>query len=152
MPAISLSNLSGWRLATELDKLARSHDLVIVDSPPQIETDAKLAIRAATLVLVPIQPSPPDFWAAEGTLKLATTERRTARILLNRAPASGKLRSAVEAEITKAGYPILAASLGNRIGFAGAFAQGLGVTETAPRSLAAQELRAVLDEIAELLP
>ena len=152
VPAISLSNLSGWRLATELDKLARSHDLVIVDSPPQIETDAKLAIRAATLVLVPIQPSPPDFWAAEGTLKLATTERRTARILLNRAPASGKLRSAVEAEITKAGYPILAASLGNRIGFAGAFAQGLGVTETAPRSLAAQELRAVLDEIAELLP
>ena len=58
----------------------------------------------------------------------------------------------MEAEITKAGYPILAASLGNRIGFAGAFAQGLGVTETAPRSLAAQELRAVLDEIAELLP
>jgi chromosome partitioning protein len=37
--------------------------------------------------------------------------------------------------------------LGNRIGFAGAFAKGLGVTEAAPRSVAAAELRAVLAEI-----
>jgi len=46
---------------------------------------------------------------------------------------------------------MLAAALGNRIGFANAFARGLGVSETAPRSTAAQELRALLDEIRGLL-
>jgi len=149
--AITLSERAGWRLPAEIERLGRSHDILIVDSPPQIDTDARLAIRAADLVLVPLQPSPPDLWAAEGTLALALGEKRKVRLLLNRAPASGSLRGAVEAEINERGHPMLAAALGNRIGFANAFARGLGVSETAPRSTAAQELRALLDEIRGLL-
>jgi chromosome partitioning protein len=148
---ITLSNVSGWRLAAELDRLRQTHDVLLIDSPPQIDMDAKLAIRGAELVLVPVQPSPPDFWAAEGTMKLAAAEKRTARVVLNRAPSSGKLRAAVEADIARGAYPVMEAVLGNRIGFAGAFAQGLGVTETAPRSVASRELRALLTEIEELL-
>lgn len=149
--AIALSELSGWRLPAEIERLRRSHDVLIVDSAPQVESDARTAIRAADLVLVPVQPSPPDLWAAEATLKLARDEKRAFRLVLNRAPASGSLRAAVEAEIARQGLPVLAATLGNRVGFAGAFARGLGVTETAPRSVAARELRAVLDEIRGML-
>jgi chromosome partitioning protein len=149
---VALSEISGWRLAAEIDRLRRIYDVLIVDSPPHIDTDAKLAIRAADLVLVPLQPSPPDLWAAEGTLKLAGEEKRRARLVFNRAPAGGSLRASVEAEIAAQGHPMLAATLGNRVGFAGAFAKGLGVTETAPRSTAAQELRAVLAELEGLLP
>ena len=148
---VALSDVSGWRLAAELDRLRRTHDILLVDSPPQIDTDARLAIRGADLVLVPVQPSPPDIWAAEGTMALAAAEKRSTRLVLNRAPAAGRLRAAVEADIAKRGWPLLAAALGSRIGFAGAFAQGLGVTETAPRSVAARELRALLTEIEELL-
>ncbi len=144
---VLLSDVSGWRLAAELDRLRQSHDVLIVDSPPQIDTDAKLAVRGADLVLVPLQPSPPDLWAAEGTLKLAAAEKRPARLVLNRAPASGKLRQQVEKEISRRGSLLLAATLGNRTGFATAFAQGLGVTETAPKSVAATELLALLAEI-----
>ena len=147
MPSIGFSDVSGWRLARELDRLRVGHDVLIVDSPPQLDTDAKLAIRVADLVIVPLQPSPPDLWAAEGTLKLAAAEKRACRILLNRAPASGKLRAGVEAEILAAGYPVFTATLGNRTGFAAAFALGLGVTEAAPRSTAAAELRSVLAEL-----
>ena len=148
---IGFSDVSGWRLGNELDRIRRRYDVLIVDSPPQIETDARVAIRGADLVLVPVQPSPPDLWAAEGTLKLAGEEKRKVRLLLNRVPASGKLRTGVEADIARHGYPVLTATLGNRTDFAGAFAQGLGVTETAPRSTAAQELRALLAEIEDLL-
>jgi len=145
--ALSLSDVSGWRLAAEIDRLRRDHDVLIVDSPPHIDTDAKLAVRAADLVLVPLQPSPPDLWAAEGTLKLAASEKRTARLVLNRAAAGGKLREQVEHEITRRGDVLLAATLGNRAGFASAFARGLGITETAPKSVAAAELLALLAEI-----
>jgi chromosome partitioning protein len=151
VPAVTLSDVSGWRLGNELDRLRRSHDLLIVDSPPQIDTDARIAVRAADLVLVPVQPSPPDLWAAEGTLGLAAGEKRPTRLLLNRAPASGKLREAVEAEIARQGHVRLAAVLGNRVGFAGAVARGLGVTETAPRSTAAAELLALMAELREML-
>jgi chromosome partitioning protein len=144
---IHLSEVAGWRLAAELDRLRARHDIVVIDSPPQIETDARLAIRSADLVLVPIQPSLPDLWAAEGTLRLANAEKRAVRVVLNRAPASGTLLSRVTAEIAAQGVGRLASSLGNRVGFANAFALGLGVCETAPKSVAAIELMTLLAEL-----
>ncbi len=146
---IHLSQVSGWRLAAELEKLKRGHDVVLIDSPPQIDTDARLAIRSADLVLVPVQPSPPDLWAAEGTLKLALAEKRPAGLVLNRTPKVSKLRSLMETEIARQGFRLFSATLGNRAGFANAFAAGLGVTEASPRSLAAAELQALLAEILE---
>jgi chromosome partitioning protein len=145
--AVALSDAAGWRLRAELERLGHAHDVLIVDTPPQVDTEARLAVRGADLVLVPLQPSPPDLWAAEGTLALAAAERRPARLVLNRAPAGGKLRAEVEAEMARRGWPVLATVLGNRAGFASAFAQGLGITETAPKSVAAAELRALLREI-----
>ena len=144
---IAFFDISGWRLTAELERLKNSFDIVVIDSPPQIDTDARIAIRGADLVLVPLQPSPPDFWAAQGTLKLATAERRPVRLVLNRAPGASKLRLQIETAIAAQGLPVMTAALGNRAGFANAFAIGLGVTETAPKSLAGREMQAVIDEI-----
>ncbi len=148
--AITCSDVSGWRLAAELARLRETHDLVLIDSPPQIDTDARLALRGADAVLLPVQPSPPDLWAAEATLALAAAEGKPVWLLFNRASAASRLRIAMEAEIAARGLRMLRASLGNRAAFASAFGQGLGVVETAPRSLAAGELRALLDEIMAL--
>ncbi len=144
---ITLSDAAGWRLSAEVEKLSRAHDVVVIDSPPQVDTDAKVAVRAASLVLIPVQPSPPDLWAAEGTLKLAAAERRPVRLLLNRAPASGKLRAGIERDIADGGHPVTTAALGNRVGFATAFAQGLGILELAPNTVAGREMRAIYDEV-----
>jgi chromosome partitioning protein len=144
---LTFSDVSGWRLSAELDRLKRSHDVVLVDTPPQIDTDARLAIRGASIVLVPVQPSPPDVWAAEGTLKLASDENRPAAIVLNRVPPTSRLRDTISDQLGKRKLPLMQTSLGNRTGFAAAFAEGLGVTEAAPRSTAATELTAVIEEL-----
>jgi len=149
-PAIDCFDVAGWRLAAELARLRRSHDLVVIDSPPQVDTDAKLAVRGADIVLVPVQPSPPDVWAAEATLKLAADEHRTARLVLNRVPVASRLRDAVRADIVARGLPALRSELGNRTGIALAFAEGLGVVEAEPRSPAADEMRAVLAELQDI--
>jgi chromosome partitioning protein len=148
---LAFSDISGWRLPAELDRLKRDHDLVVIDSPPQLDTDARVAVRAADLVLVPIQPSLPDVWAAEGTLRLAADERRPAHLMFNRTPPTSKLRDAIAADLGARNLPLLRSALGNRAGFAHAFAAGLGVTEAAPRSTAAAELRALLAELQELM-
>jgi chromosome partitioning protein len=148
---LTFSDVAGWRVTGELDRLKAAHDVVVVDSPPQVDTDARLAIRGATLVLIPVQPSPPDVWAAEGTLTLAAAEKRRAVMVLNRVPAAGKLRETMAAELRTAGKPLLRTTIGNRTGFAGAFADGLGVTEATPRSSAANELRALLTELLEMI-
>jgi chromosome partitioning protein len=146
-PTLGFSDVAGWRLATELDRLRRSHDVVVIDSPPQVDTDAKLAVRGADLVLIPVQPSPPDIWAAEAMLKLAASEGRVARLVLNRVPAASRLRDQVRADIAARALPVLHSELGNRTGYALAFAEGLGVVEAEPRSPAAEEMRALLLEL-----
>ena len=95
----------------------------------------------------PMQPAMPDLWAAAGTFELARAEKRRLAVVLNRAPAASRLRRMVEAEVGRLGHTLLATALGNRAGFATAFAQGLGVTEAAPKSRAADEIRAVLFDI-----
>ena len=144
---LTFSDVSGWRLPVELDRLKAAHDIVLIDSPPQIDTDARQAVRAATLVLVPLQPSPPDLWAAEGTFHMAAEEKRPVLLVLNRAPAASRLRTAMEADVAASGLSVLTTSLGNRTAFASAFAAGLGVSETAPRSLAGGEIAALAEEI-----
>jgi chromosome partitioning protein len=146
-PGLEVVTISGWRLANELEKLKSTHDYVLVDTPPVIDSDARRAIRGADLVLVPLNPAPPDLWAAEGTLKLAAEERRPAALLFNRAPAASRLRKRLEAEITARRLTLLPVALANRAGYANAFADGLGVTEAGPTTQAAEELRAAVQAL-----
>lgn len=148
---VTFADTSGWKLAAEIERLRRDHEVVLIDSPPHAETEARLALRAADLVLVPMQPSPLDLWATGPTLDLARAERREAKVVLNRAPARGRLLEATKAELTRAGVEALPASLGNRSAYAMAMAAGLGVTESAPRSLAAEEVRGLVSALAPWL-
>ena len=141
---------SGWRVPTALDRLRRQQDLIVLDTPPHAGTDAKLAIRAADLVLMPLQPSPADLWASEGTRRLAAEERRPLRALLNRVPARGKMRDRVAAALAEQEVALLEQSLGNRAQFGAAFLEGLSVAEAAPRSTAAAEVRALAAAVVAL--
>ena len=147
--AITLSDQAGWRLAATLDRLRANHDVVLIDSAPQVDTDARRAIRAASIVLVPVQPSAPDIWAASATLLLANEENRPAHLILNRAGGGSRVRDATMRALAAGGLAVLPQTLGNRAAFSHAFGLGLGVTEDAPRSLAASEVRLL---IAAVLP
>ncbi len=148
--ALLFDDPAGWRVPGALDKLRHDHDFILVDTPPHAETEAKLAIRNADLVLVPLQPSPADLWASDATLKLAAEEKRPAAVLLNRVPAQGRLKDDIAAQLASRKVRLLDASLGNRTAFASAFMNGLGVTEAAPRSPAAEEVRALAEAIRRL--
>ena len=141
---------SGWRVTGALDKLKRSTDFIVMDTPPHADTDSRIAIRAADLVLIPLQASLPDLWASEATIALAEAEKRMYRLVLNRLPASGRLRDVVLAELARRKAPVMAETLGNRSAFAAAFALGQGVTESAARSPAADEIRALAEALTKL--
>jgi len=148
VPKINFSDVAGWRLAGELDRLRAAHDVIVIDSPPHVETDARLAVRAASLILVPVQPSAPDVWAADQTIALAVAEKRPVRLVLNRVPPTNtKLTDQIRKMIEDQGTATLAATLANRTGFAQAFLLGLAAHEAAPKSSAAAELQAVAKEV-----
>lgn len=148
---LAVGSVSGWRLANTLDAMRRDCDLLVIDTPPVLDSDARRAIRGADLVLVPLNPSPPDLWAAEGTLTLAAEERRPVALVFNRAPAASKLRRRLEAEIVARRLRLIDEALGNRAAYANSFAEGLGVAETGPSTLAGTEIAALATRLASIL-
>ena len=48
---------------------------IVIDGPPRVHELAKSIILAADLVLIPVQPSPPDVWATAETVDLVTEAR-----------------------------------------------------------------------------
>lgn len=141
------AQLSGWRLPTELDRMAREHDIVIVDSAPHAMTDSRTAIRYAHLVLVPVQPSPMDLWATGPTLALAREERRPAMLVINRMPPRSTLASDMVEKLNALDAGVCRVALGNRTAYASSLGAGLGVTEFEPGSTAARELAAAGDDV-----
>ena len=141
------SSIEGWRTRNEVRRLAESHDIVLVDSPPHAESEARIAIRAADLVVVPVQPSPMDVWATKPTLQLAEREKVPVLIVLNRVPPRAKLTEAMIAEVQSLEEHLADSRLGNRVAFAAALAEGHAVTEREPSGRASEEIRALMQEI-----
>ncbi|WP_426957753.1 ParA family partition ATPase [Muricoccus radiodurans] len=144
---LSFESPSGWRVPQSVDRLRKEADFIILDTPPHADTDSRIAMRAANLVLIPLQPSVADLWAMEGTLEVAAAERRPVALMLNRVPAQGRAAEQVAATLKERGLPMLPSPFGNRTAFAAAFAEGLGAVESAPRGQAAAEAHALAEAI-----
>jgi chromosome partitioning protein len=144
---LTFASVSGWRVASEVSRLKRLCDYVIIDSPPHTETEARTAIRSADLILIPVQPSPTDLWATKATLELAKHERVPVRVVFNRVPPNSRLAATIGAEL-----PDLAETqLGNRVLFASALLEGRTATELDPSSNAAKEIKALVKEVLALI-
>ncbi|MBB4285341.1 ParA family partition ATPase [Roseospira goensis] len=145
--ALHLSDVAGWRLGTELDRLRHRFDIVIVDTPPHAETDARAAVRAGDMLLLPIQPSPMDLWATQPTVHMAETENTAALIVMNRMPPRGKLPDILLERLLEEGLPIAHTKMGNRVAYAASMMEGKGVVEYQPSSTAAREIGALATEV-----
>jgi len=142
-----VTQVQGWRSRNEVQSLARAHDIVLVDSPPHAETEARIAVRSADLVIVPVQPSPMDVWATRPTLDLAAQEKVPVLLVLSRVPPRANLTEEMAAELGQLGATIARSRIGNRIAFAAALAEGRAVGETQPSGRAAAEVTALAKEI-----
>lgn len=140
---MTFAAISGWRVRSEIDRLKHTHDLIIIDSPPHTDSEARTAIRAADLVVVPLQPSPMDVWATAATINICKQERVPVKMVLNRVHPQAKLTEAMSGSMVG----LTANRFGNRVIYAGALMHGMGVTEAQPNSIAADEVRALAKEI-----
>lgn len=140
--------VQGWRLKKEAERYASECDVVIIDSPPHAESEATIAIRAADLVLIPLQPSPMDLWACRPTIKAAQDESTQALIVLNRVPPRTKLTAAITEKLNELDVTTAKTMLGNRISYASSLMEGKGVVETESASNAAvKEIKALVKEL-----
>jgi chromosome partitioning protein len=144
--------VSGWRVANEVERQAREYDIVLIDSPPHAETEARIAVRAGKLVLVPVQPSPMDLWATKPILDLARAEKTPALLVLNRVPPRSNLTGTLREAFNALDVPLADAQIGNRVALAAAINEGRGILEYERSGAAAREIKALAEEVLQRVP
>jgi chromosome partitioning protein len=142
---IYFATIAGWRIRSELANLVELHDYIIIDTPPHVEADAQTVIRAADLVIIPLQPSPTDLWATEATISLCQKEEKPYITLLNRAPHNSKLVQMVRKVYPQTTKHVVA----NRVSFASCMALGKCITETHPQSPGALDIQSLVENVTE---
>lgn len=147
---LTFRTASGWGARREARNLSGSHDAVVIDTPPKTDTEARPAIEAATMVVVPVQPSPMDVWACGSTIMLAEKERTPALMVLNRVPPRAAITNEMAEALQEIDAPLAETRIGNRVGFPSAMTQGLTIMDTDKNGKGAAEVAALRDEVLKM--
>lgn len=150
VPGMEFTTASASGVSYEVTKLRRMTDIIIIDTPPKVDADLRPALREADLILVPVATSHVDLWATQGVIDLAAREGKTVRIVLNRTRAGTRLGAEVAAAASDLNAQLLAAALANRIVYAEALGKGLGAIELQRSGAAANEIKAMTEEVSGL--
>jgi chromosome partitioning protein len=140
----------------DLKNLAR-HDVVIIDGAPQAADLAISAIKAADAVLVPVQPSPYDIWATADLVDLIrerielTDGRLKSAFVVSRMIKGTRVGAEVAEALEEYQLPVLDARITQRVIYPGTAATGSTVLDEEPKGDAAREIRALMEEIENIL-
>jgi len=136
-----------------LEPLVSDYDAIVVDCPPSMDAEAmRSALLVSDLCVMPMQPTPADYWATQGMQELITAVRGVnsslaAFALANRTSGSRICRQVLEV-MRESGIPLLGTQLRTRVSF-----QEAAVRGTVPARMgsahkkAAMEIKSITDEL-----
>jgi chromosome partitioning protein len=154
-PPFSVVGLDRPTIHRDLPAIAKNYAHVVIDGPPRVTDLARSAIAAADLVLIPVQPSPYDVWAAQEVINLIKEasvfkESLKSVFVINRKIVNTAIGRDVAEALSGYGVPVLRSQICQRVSFAESAASGQTVMEIDPNGQAAQEIIVLVNELLEV--
>lgn len=151
-PPFSVVGLDRPTIHRDLPAISVNYDHVIIDGPPRVSDIARSAIIAADLVLIPVQPSPYDVWAAQEVVNLIQEasvfkEKLKSVFVINRKIVNTAIGRDVVEALADYKIPVLTSQVCQRVAFAESAATGQTVLEQQGNSQAANEITALVNEL-----
>ena len=144
---LTFKTASLWGAQYESKTLKNDHDIVIIDTPPKIESDARPSIESADLVLIPVAASQVDFWATGAIVEIAKKANKKILIQINRANQRSKLISKTNDFIKSLNLSATRTIIGNRQIFASSMGEGKTAVEKQKKSNAVEEVKKLSEQI-----
>jgi len=138
-------------------KNVASKDYVVIDGAPQAADLAISAIKAASFILIPVQPSPYDIWATSDLVDLVkqrielTDGKLKAAFVVSRAIKGTRIGAEITEALMGYGLPVLDTRITQRVSYPGSAAAGTTILDSEPDGDGAAEVRALLAEIKKKL-
>ena len=140
----------------DLKRITRK-DFVVIDGAPQAADLAVSAIKAASFVLIPVQPSPYDIWATSDLVELVkqrieiTNGGLKAAFVVSRAIKNTKIGNDIMTALRDYELPVLGTRITQRVIYPGTAAKGTTVMDVEPRGDASSEMESLASEITQLI-
>ena len=153
IPVVGLDRSS---LASDIEAVKIGYDIIIIDGAPQIAKLSAAAVKIADFVLMPVQPSPYDIWAASDLVELIKTRQQItdnkplAAFVISRVIKNSKLSTEVIEALKPYGLPTLNSYTTQRVIYPTLASQGQTVY-TSVFNEAALEIDSIRNEIIEVL-
>ncbi len=153
-PPFTVVGLDRPTIHRDLPSMASDYNFVVIDGPPRVSELARSGIIAADLVVIPVQPSPYDVWAAQEVVNLIKEasvfkENLKSVFVINRKIVNTAIGRDVVEALSGFEIPVAKNHVCQRVGFAESAASGQTVMETDPKGRAAKEIKALVKELLE---
>jgi len=152
---IDLTCLPVTTLDKDVLKFTDRYRRIIIDGVPSVSPLTICAIKAADVVLIPVQPSPYDIWATEDLVKLVkqrqelTDGKLKAAFVVSRRIKGTKIGNEIVQQLTSFELPVFLHGTYQRIEYAKAVQEGRTVCDL--KSEAALEMIAIVNELEEFI-
>ena len=144
---LTFKTASLWGAQYESKTLKNDHDIVIIDTPPKIEADARPSIEAADLVLIPMAASHVDFWATGAIAEIAKQAKKKILVQINRSNQRSKLINKTKDFIKSLDLSSTKIIIGNRQIYTSSMGEGKTAVEKQKKGNASEEIKNLSEQI-----
>lgn len=135
--------------------LRRRKDAVVIDAPPALGEITRSALRASTLAVLPVGPSPLDIWSTKETVELVEqagkrNRRFSARFLICRKIVNTRIGREAREAVGTYGLAPFDTEICQRVAYVEAMVAGRTVFDYAPVGEAAREMRGLCHEVMDM--
>lgn len=153
---IDLTCLPGSTMDKDVAKFHNNYLRIIIDGVPSMSTVTLCAIKAAKLILIPVQPSPYDIWATADLVRLIKeriemTEGQTkAYFVISRKIKGTNIGSEINDLLAQYELPIFKSGTTQRVSYATSVQHGKTVVDPEEKTFdASKEIKEIVNEIEE---
>jgi chromosome partitioning protein len=151
-PPFTVTALAKPTIHRDIEQISHGYAHVVIDGPPRASDLARSVIMAADFIVIPVQPSPYDIWAAQETVDLiqeAATYKPNlkAAFVMNRKSVNTAISKSAKEALSELAFPVLTSEIAQRVVFAESAATGQTVAERDSKGTAAREINAFIAEI-----
>ena len=144
---LTFKTASLWGAQYESKTLKNDNDIVIIDTPPKIESDARPSIEAADLVLIPMAASHVDFWATGAIVDIAKKANKKILVQINRSSQRSKLIEKTKDFIKSLDLSSTKTIIGNRQIYTSSMGEGKTAVEKQKKGSAVEEIKNLSEQI-----
>ena len=149
-----VQGVGGHEASAGIAEASARHRYVLVDCPPHLESGVlREVMDAVDVVLIPVQPSPPDLWASVDMVAAVADARRAnaglrAYVVLNQLDRRNALSRSMHQALAEFSVPVLASGLARRAAYRSAALEGGSVYALGKRGISAvQDVESIIKEV-----